>query len=98
MTPKMIRDLDQKTAALKAAVGDVIKIMRTVAEDPDQTEGALRDHLRQGAQFAEQLQKMNDYLIAANRRAGIRFGVLAILFGLLSAAWWFRILTGGPNL
>lgn len=90
---KWFRELDQHTAGLGAALGDVVRIMREVADDPAKVEGDLREHLRQGATLVERLGDGQRQLIEFNRRSQVRFFVLSGAFtGLFAVnvlAWLF---------
>ncbi len=57
---------------------------RVVADDPDRTEGTLRDHLRQSAQLAQSLQRSALTQSKLIRRLGWNFMILSVMFGLLS--------------
>jgi hypothetical protein len=85
MTPSIIRDWDASTKALKCAVAGAVGHMRTAADDPDLSEGQLRDHLRMAATLAEQLGQGQAELMRWNRRNMIRFGWLSLMFFALVA-------------
>lgn len=83
MTPQWFRDLDEKSAGLFKAVDVVCRIMRQSADNPDQAEGDLREHLRMGARLLEKLGESNKVLIEFNRQSVVRFVYLSAVFTLL---------------
>jgi hypothetical protein len=83
---RWLADLETHRAGFIESLAAAVALMRKTADDPDQVEGQLREHLRQAADLVERLGQGQDSLIGFNKRMSIRFGVISILF-LLMAAW-----------
>jgi hypothetical protein len=92
MTPSIIRDWDATSKALEVSIAEAAKSLRDAADDPDHSEGDLRNGLRAAAQLTEHLGAGQMELMRFNRRNMIRFGWLSVMFfALAGLIIWERL-------